>query len=109
MIWRAIAVASLLGLLGLGNPGQDAKPTPEQSKFLAALRTTALQYTEYLPNFICTQTTHRTVSGNSSFAGGMTGVSTGGRGVLGMPTGIGSTGDDTIEEHLTFFDHSEHY
>lgn len=94
----------------MGCPAQDAKSAAEQSKSLEALRATALQYTRDLPNFICTQITHRTVTDTSNFAGGVTGaVSTSGHGVFGMPLGLRSTGNDTIEEQLTFFDRSEHY
>lgn len=39
----------------------------------------------------------------------MTGISTSGRSVLGMPAGISSGGNDTIEEHLAFYDQREHY
>lgn len=109
MTWLRFAATILSGLLPLGTAAQQAKLSPDQSRFLESLRASALKYTQDLPNFICTQTTHRTVSDTSSFAGGITGVSTGGRGILGLPTGLSSTGDDTIEEQLTFFDRSEHY
>lgn len=109
MNWPHFAATLILGFLVPGTPAQNAKLTPEQSRFLEILRASALQYTQVLPNFICTQTTHRTVTDNSSFAGGLTGVSAGGRSLIGFPTGLPSTGDDTIEEQLTFFDRSEHY
>ncbi len=75
---------------------------------LESIRISALQYTNNLPNFICTQTTNRRVTDASGFLAGMTGISTG-HGVLGMPSGFSSEGNDTIEEHLTFYDHAEHY
>ncbi|HEY1575726.1 MAG TPA: hypothetical protein VGF82_01460 [Terracidiphilus sp.] len=109
MFWLRLAATLLLGCAGLVTAAQDANLSPEQSKFLEAVRAASLQYTQDLPNFICTQTTHRTVTDTSSFAGGVTGVSTGGRGIPGLPSGLSSTGDDTIEEQLSFFDRSEHY
>ncbi len=41
----------------------DAKPAfePEQDRFLAAARQKALDYAGWLPNFLCTQTVHRSV------------------------------------------------
>ena len=39
----------------------------------------------------------------------MTGISTGGRAAVGVSGEISQGGDDTIDEQLTFFDHSEHY
>ena len=107
--WPGIAVALLLGLSMPAPHVPDEKLTAEQSKFLESLRASALQFTKDLPNFICMQTTHRTVTNTSSFAVGMTGVSTGGRGTLGIPSGIALNGNDTIEEQLTFFDQREHY
>lgn len=110
MFLLRIAGTLLLGFAGVVNQAQDAKLSPEQAKFLEAARDAALEYTQDLPNFICTQTTHRTVTDQSSSAAGITGISAGGRGILGLPGGgLSSTGDDTIEEQLSFFDGSEHY
>ena len=109
MFWLRIAATPILGFAGLVSAAQDGKLSPEQSRFLEALRDSALQYTQDLPNFICTQTTHRTVTDQSSSSAGITGVSTGGSGILGLPNGLSSTGEDSIEEQLSFFDGSEHY
>lgn len=81
----------------------------DQAEILQTIRASALQYTKNLPNFICTQTTYRQVTDPSGFPTGMTGVSTGGRGVLGMPGDLSIGGSDTIKEHLAFYDNSEHY
>ncbi|HXS77696.1 MAG TPA: hypothetical protein VN753_16055 [Terracidiphilus sp.] len=109
MSWLGIAAALLVGLLTGGSRVQDEKLPADQSQLLESIRVSALQYTKNLPNFICTQTTNRRVTDASGFPAGMTGVSTSGRGVLGMPSGITSGGNDTIEEHLTFYNQSEHY
>lgn len=108
MTWSGIGVALLLGLSALAIRVQDEKSPAVTPQTLESIRLSALRYTKNLPDFICTQTTHRRVTDASGFAG-MTGVSTGGRSVLGMPSGLSSAGNDTIEEHLTFYDQSEHY
>ncbi len=61
----------------------------EQAEILDLIRANAINYSNNLPNFLCTQVTHRNVD----------------------PTG---TGDhwrqvDTIQEQLSFFDHREKY
>jgi hypothetical protein len=79
-------------------PPAPAAPVPvpipppsslEQAEILDLIRANAINYSNNLPNFLCTQVTHRNVD----------------------PTG---TGDhwrqvDTIQEQLSFFDHREKY
>jgi hypothetical protein len=108
MPWPSIAAAIILGLWAASQP-QDGKMPADQAETLQTIRVSALQYTKNLPDFICTQTTYRRVTDPSGFPTGMTGVSTGGRGVLGMPGDLSIGGSDTIKEHLTFYNNGEHY
>ena len=85
--------------------------SPDQDKILEAIRASALQYTQELPDFMCTQLTHRRVSSPGNSASNLTGVS--GRGVaavgiLGMAGSAPNLSDD-IEERLTFIGQKEDY
>jgi hypothetical protein len=85
--------------------------SPDPDKILEAIRASALQYTQKLPDFMCTQITHRQVSSLGNSASNLTGVS--GRGVpavgiLGM-AGSAPNLSDVIEERLTFIDQKENY
>jgi hypothetical protein len=82
--------------------------SPDQDKILEAIRASALQYTQKLPDFMCTQVTHRRVSGPGNSANNLTGVSGRGVGTLGMAGSVPNFGDD-IEERLTFIDQKEDY
>ena len=77
---------------------------------LEAVRASALQYTQNLPNFICTQVTHRTATSDTNFGTSFNGASSsrGGSGGMGSLRGPGSV-DDVIEERLTFFNQFERY
>jgi hypothetical protein len=61
----------------------------EQGEILDQIRANALNYSNNLPNFLCTQVTHRNID----------------------PTGTGNHWRqvDTIQEQLSFFDHKEKY
>jgi len=109
LTWSSIAAAWILGLSMVGLTAQTNRSSAVPPQILESIRTSALQYTKNLPNFICTQTTQRRVTDASGVAMGMTGVSSNGRGVLGSPSGISSVGNDTIEEQLAFYDQREHY
>jgi hypothetical protein len=65
--------------------------SPDQDKILEAIRASALQYTQKLPDFMCTQLTHRRVSSPFGVAGSAPNLS------------------DDIEERLTFIDQKEDY
>ncbi len=83
--------------------------SPDQDKILEAIRASALQYTQNLPDFMCTQITHRQVSSLGNSASNLTGVSTRGvptAGILGM-AGSAPNLSDVIEERLTFIDQKE--
>jgi hypothetical protein len=106
----AIPVLSLL--LGTCPALCAASPplSPEQAKILDSVRASALQYTNKLPDFMCTQITHRQVSPVGTFASSLTGIS--GRGaVAGLADMASSNPDlgDVIEERLTFIDQKENY
>jgi hypothetical protein len=97
-----------LALLATGafaaEPGQLS---PEQTRILEAARAAALAYTQQLPDFICTQMTHRAIfrTAENSFSG--TGVS--GRGpIAAMANGMAAS-SDTIEEQLTYVGGKESY
>ena len=70
-------------------PGPPAPSSEEQARILDEIRANAINYTNNLPNFICTQVTRRTAD----------------------PTGTGNHWRqlDTIQEQLSFFDHREKY
>lgn len=77
---------------------------------LDAVRRSALQYTESLPNFICTQITHRDATEQVNFGTTFDG-SVSSKSGPGLPNASRSPGNanDVIEERLTFFDQMEHY
>jgi hypothetical protein len=71
-------------------PPQIPPPSPqEQGEILDQIRANALNYTNNLPDFLCTQVTHKNVD----------------------TTGTGNhwRSTDTIQEQLSFFDHHEKY
>ena len=87
--------------------------TADQSRILKSAQDSALQYTQKLPDFICIQVTHRTISpmSLSNPLSGIAGVSSG-AGPAGLPDASGGgagNGSDVIEERLTFFQEKEHY
>ena len=84
--------------------------TPDQAQVLEAIRAYSLRYTENLPNFICTQITHRRTSQQFNFGASIGGVS-GNRSPAQLPAAApGLSGlNDVIQEKLTFFDQQEHY
>jgi hypothetical protein len=76
-----------------------------QVKVLEAARASALQYRQQLPDFICTQITHR--NNASKNMGGMgAGMATRNPGA--MPTGPDNS-SDLIEEQLTYVGRKENY
>ena len=85
----------------------DSDLSPEQAKLLEAVRTSALQYTQKLPDFICTQLTHRTTTAETTFGTSFNGASSS-RGGTSIQGSAGIT-NDVIEERLTFFNQFEHY
>lgn len=104
-----IAVYLLVSAL-TGSAAVDSELPPEQAKVLEAVRASALQYTQNLPNFICTQVTHRTATSDTNFGTSFGGASSSrsGQDGTGSLSGSGSV-NDVIEERLTFFNQFEHY
>jgi hypothetical protein len=86
----AAAVALLPALPAAPALPQPAPPnSQERVEILDLIKANALNYSNNLPNFLCTQVTHRNVD----------------------PTGSGDHWRqlDTIQEQLSFFDHREKY
>lgn len=84
--------------------------TAEQSRILESVRAKALAYTQGLPDFICTQITHRSVASLGNPGTGLTGVSAApaAMGLTSLAMGSGGSGD-LIAERLSFIKQSEHY
>jgi hypothetical protein len=90
----------------LGYAASSSQLTADQAKILESARESALAYTQRLPNFICTQVTHRDAAGLShSGAGNATVTGTGIAPVL----AFSPDSSDVIEERLTYFAQKEHY
>jgi len=81
----------------IAEPPPPPKPPSKEEEYaaLAATKEYALTYTNSLPNYVCMQTTHRTIEPTDRFR-----TEKNYRG--------GGTGD-TIQETLTFFEHKETY
>ncbi|MGC2615015.1 MAG: hypothetical protein WA354_13365 [Terracidiphilus sp.] len=105
-----IFVLLVLASTARGFAAENNELTADQSRVLEAVRVSALQYTQSLPDFICTQITHREVTDQVGFGTSFNGASSsrGQSGVASAPRGAGGI-DDLIEERLTFFDEMEHY
>jgi hypothetical protein len=108
-ILNILAVLLLLGVQ-TASAAVGSALTPEQARVLEAVRASALQYSQNLPNFICTQVTLRTATADTKFGTSFNGASSsrGGSGGMGSLPGPGNT-NDVIEERLTYFDQFEHY
>lgn len=106
---RFIAILFVL-MLSRNIAAEAPELTPEQARVLDGVRTLALRYTESLPDFICTQITHRATTEQGGFGMSLNGASSS-RGSTPLATGTqGPAGmNDLIEEQLTFFDQMEHY
>ena len=90
---------------------EDTLP-PDKARILEAVRTSSLQYTQNLPDFICTQITHRRSSAQINYGTSVGGFSSSSRsGGMGLPASNPALGglNDVIEEKLTFFQQQEHY
>ena len=84
-------------------PPAAAQPPPDQSSVLESVRVSALLYIGKLPDFICTQITHRTSSRAGFSAHGV------GNGLNTLGTGTSWDVNDVIEERLTYIGKSEEY
>ncbi len=97
------AVLLLVSTRTLGVSADQPGGTSDRAKVLDSATSLALAYTRRLPDFICTQITHRDVSGVSNASGGVTGIDA-------VPILSAATSSSSvIEERLTFFDQKENY
>ena len=97
------AVLLLVSTRTLGIPADKPEVSADRVKVLDSATSLALAYTQRLPDFICTQITHRDVSDVGSAGGGVTGIDV--APILSTATSSSSV----IEERLTFFDRKENY
>jgi hypothetical protein len=82
-------------------PPASAQPPPDQSSVLESVRASSLQYVGTLPDFICTQITHRT--SRAAFSAPI------GRGLNSSAAGSRWDVDNVIEEKLTYIGKAEEY
>jgi hypothetical protein len=101
-LYRASVLLLLTIPIGFMPPAA-AQPPPDQSSVLESVRVSALQYIGKLPDFICTQITHRT-SSRAGFSA--TGV---GNGLNTLGSGTSWDVNNVIEERLTYIGKSEEY
>jgi hypothetical protein len=104
-----MAVLLFVGALK-GVCAENPELTDEQSRVLETVRNSSLQYSQNLPNFICSQVTHRTITADVNFGTSFNGASSsrGGGGISASSRGQSGV-NDVIEEQLTYFDEFEHY
>jgi hypothetical protein len=94
LIYRKTAAVLLYFAAVSAVPAESPKLSADQASILEDARAYALQYSEQLPNFICTQVTRREISRNNHFA---------------MMATTESVNHDLIEEQLTFLNGRESY
>jgi hypothetical protein len=89
-----------------GYAAEPAQLSPDQTKVLESARAYAMKYTHELPDFICTQITHRSAMKNmdASSGAGISGRSP----IAAMANGMGYK-SDVIEEQLTYVGGKENY
>ena len=96
-------------MLAAGTPAPGPpQPSPDPSKVLEAARASALAYSSKLPDFVCTQVTHRTTwnaNEASQFATGISGTAP----MSAVPRTDTQGGGQDITEQVTFFDQKESY
>ena len=97
------AVLLLVSTRTLGVSADKPQGSADRAKVLDSATSLALAYTQRLPDFICTQITHRDVSVVNNASGGVTGIDA----VPILSTATSSS--SVIEERLTFFDGKENY
>jgi hypothetical protein len=111
MGWRGqvIRFGVTVAVATTGLLAQAPLDAAEQARVIAGMREASMAFDRNLPNFICTQTTHREIR----FEPDLTlGIRTSGRGQVPMPQS-NRTGQwervDSYEEQLSYFDHRESY
>jgi hypothetical protein len=106
----AAVILGLLATIGCapdrGYAAEPAQLSSDQVKVLESARAAAMKYTHLLPDFICTQITHRAVT--KSLDGNLgTGIS--GRSTLASQANSAGFSSDVIEEQLTYVGGKESY
>jgi hypothetical protein len=99
--------AVLLALLASsGYAAEPSQLSSDQARVLESARVAAIQYTHLLPDFICTQITHRAItkSLDGNLGTGVSGRST----IAAMANSVGFS-SDVIEEQLTYVGGKESY
>jgi hypothetical protein len=102
------AVALLILLPSGAIAADSAQLSSEQTSVLESARTLAMQYTHVLPDFICTQTTHRTIT-RAMDSNGNIGASVSGRSPIAAMAGSSGYSSDNIDEQLTYVGGKESY
>lgn len=97
------AVLLFFAMRTLGVSADKPAVSPDRAKVLDSATSLALDYTQRLPDFICTQITHRDVSAVSGASGGITGID------IAPVLSTATASSSVIEERLTFFDGKENY
>jgi hypothetical protein len=98
---------ALLALMAsCGYAAESPQLSSDQTRVLESARTAALKYSHQLPDFICTQVTHRVITRNMDASAG-TGIS-GRSPIAAMANGMGYR-SDTFEEQLTYVGGKEDY
>ncbi len=100
-----VAALALVVLALRGNASEPARLSAEQTKVLESARASALLYRTQLPDFICTQVTHRNTASKSL---GTMGAGMATRNAGAIQAGPDSSGD-VIEERLTYVGREENY
>lgn len=105
MIYRKTAAVLLYFAAVSAFAADSPKLSTEQAKVLESARAAALQYRQLLPDFICTQITHRSTASKNM---GAMGAGMASRNPGAMPSGTESS-SDIIEEQLTYVGRKEDY
>ena len=97
-MFRRICMSACFLVAFAATRGASSAPAPlttDQATILASVKAYALEYSKYLPNFICTQITHREITTINPYNSNATERS--------------AFKSDAIEEKLTYFNQRENY
>ena len=100
--------ATVLLLLAAAAGSASPKPAVDQAQVLASVRDAALHYTSKLPDFICEQITHRSVSSLSAIDVGA-GIANNLHPNVPLAIPAAGRAHDVIDETLTFIGGRENY
>jgi hypothetical protein len=98
-MWNGSRITAALMFLAVARAVSAANSdlTGDQARIIESVRTSALAYSDRLPDFICTQMTHRETTGAGHAASDFAG------------TDRGNGSSDVIEERLTYYGKKESY